>query len=460
MIFRILMSSLVLLILSCHQTEKITPDPIPHSEDTSSVPTIIPEGNEQYLQLDSDYIFDQNNLNTYELIIPDESLAFIDSDPAAEEYVAGSLVFQGDTISPVGIRYKGSIGAFVGCVSGNDFTEPSGYKTCTKLSMKVKINWEGRDEKFYGLKKIQFHSQNQDRSQMRDRLGYWLFREMGVAAPRAVHAKLIINGTYTGLFSLIEHIDGRFTRYNFDDGEGNLYKEIWPLTKEGKAQNELNYLAHLETNKDENPSAEIIRTFGENLEKTDEPSALKSLVAESMDIDKIMAYWVVDRMIRHDDGPYHWYCTGNECSNHNYYWYEEPIRKKIHLIPWDLDNAFANIIANSNPVTPVADKWGEITNDCEVFSYGIFAVRQWSASCDKLTATWVNYENEYQQLRQTFINTSFSQASIDDRLEVWYNQIETATLEASELYGDAVTPSEWQQAISTLKSQVNYARIN
>ena len=58
------------------------------------------------------------------------------------------LFFEGDTISPVGIRYKGSVGAFVGCTSGKNPLEPSGRKICKKLSMKVKIDWNGRKNKF------------------------------------------------------------------------------------------------------------------------------------------------------------------------------------------------------------------------------------------------------------------------------------------------------------------------
>ena len=107
------------------------------------VPVIIPTGNEKYLQENSDYIYDQKNLRTYELKLPQSALDKIDADPAAEEYVEGMLIFEGDTISPVGIRYKGSVGAFVGCLTGDDWFNPSGKKTCSKLSMKIKINWEG-----------------------------------------------------------------------------------------------------------------------------------------------------------------------------------------------------------------------------------------------------------------------------------------------------------------------------
>ena len=46
--------------------------------------------------------------------------------------------------------------------------------------MKVKIDWNGRKNKFYSLDKLQFHSQNNDPSQLHERLGYWFFRSMGM----------------------------------------------------------------------------------------------------------------------------------------------------------------------------------------------------------------------------------------------------------------------------------------
>jgi len=127
--------------------------------DVTVEPTF-PSGNENYLTNSSDYIYNQEELRSYHLIIPEENLSFLDRDPAAEQYVEAKLILEGDTISPVGVRYKGSIGAFVGCLSGFNVLEPSGRKTCTKLSIKVKINWEGREDRFYKLKKLQFHSMN------------------------------------------------------------------------------------------------------------------------------------------------------------------------------------------------------------------------------------------------------------------------------------------------------------
>ncbi len=415
-------------------------------------------GDEQYLNLDSDVVFDQDKLHTYELILPEENLAIIDANPAAEQYVEGSLVFQGDTISPVGVRYKGSIGAFVGCLSGSNVFVPSGSKTCTKLSMKIKINYADPELKFYGLKKLQFHSMNQDDSQMRERLGYWLFDQMNVPAPRAVHARLVINGVYSGVYALVEQIDGRFSRYHFDGGDGNIYKETWPIDSDGHAYTTQRYLNGLKTNEDENPSVAIIEAFGKAIEQSEGESLLTAIESYN-DIDEILRYSVVDRVIRHDDGPFHWYCTGSNCSNHNYYWYEDPIDLKLHLIAWDMDNAFENLGSQPNAVTNIPDAWGKTSNNCEPFSSGFFVpITQRSAACDKLINGWTQYLDEYEQIKSNFIDGPFSQASADAMLDKWAGQISAATQEARSTHGDAVSLSQWQSAIEELKAQMEVGR--
>ena len=111
------------------------------SENSLGIDEIL-ESFEQYSQESShssDYIYDQNKLHRFDLYLSELNLDKIDSAPADEKYVEGSLVFENRVIKKVGIRYKGSIGAWVGCLSSSDWTNPSGFKTCPKLSMKIKI---------------------------------------------------------------------------------------------------------------------------------------------------------------------------------------------------------------------------------------------------------------------------------------------------------------------------------
>ena len=418
--------------------------------DDFAVPDVPVNGNEKYLDLNSDYIFDQKSLHTFQLKIPESALKKIDSDPAKEEYVEGILIFKGDTLSPVGIRYKGNIGAFIGCLSGKDPFKPSGKKTCTKLSMKVKINWSGRKQKFYDLTKLQFHSQNNDPSQMHERLGYWFFRSMGVPAPRSVHAKLIINNTYLGLFALTEQIDGNFARYNFDESNGNLYKEVWPITQKGKPQSNKTLLSGLKTNEKNNPNLELMERFGYLIASSDSIRSRK-VFSDYMNLEQTISYAVVDRAIRNDDGVFHWYTDLKGSSNHNYYWCEEPIKKKIHIIPWDLDSAFENL-TGENPVTYIPDRWGEISNSCAPYPYGDWGVYQRSASCDKIIKVWSSYGEEYKKLQNKLADSYVDEAS--RLIDEWSLQIKEATQEASRMHDDALSMKKWERNVGILKAQI------
>ena len=453
------------LLASCSSTASIAPSTTTtvvsthvtaETTTTAAETTTTAGGNLSALTADdSGYIFDQERLHTFELTLSDEALAQIDRNPSAEEWVLGSLTFEGETIDRVGIRYKGSIGAWVGCLSDPDWSDPSGHKVCTKLSMKVKVNWDDSNREFHGLRRLQFHTMNLDPSQMHERLGYWLFREMGVPAPRSVHARLIVNGTYVGVFALTEQIDGRFTRHNFDDGTGNLYKEVWPLHA-GYVTGDLFFVEALRTNEDENPSIELIKNFGSEV-KAAGPDGAAEVVDRWMDVDEVLAWAVVDRTIRNDDGPFHWYCFG-ECRPHNYYWYEEPTAGTLHLIPWDLDNAFQNIVKDSNPVTPVADAWGEITRDCQRFGYGDWGLLQRSAACDPVFAAWATFDDDYRRLLDEFLDGPFAEELVTAQVEAWVAQIADATTEAAASHDDAVSVRKWTGAVDELLAALDHAR--
>ena len=440
----------IFLIYSCNKNDGYT---------SSGVQIIEANGEENYLNQPSDSIFNQDKLPILEINLPDGALDYINSDPVAEEYVEGSLTYNGETISPIGIRYKGSVGAFVGGVSGRDWTNPSGHKTATKLSMKFKIDWKGYNSTFYNLKTLQLHSMNLDPSQLHDRLGYWLFKQMGVPAPRAIHAKLYINGIYNGLFSLVEQIDEQFADYHFSDGTGNIYKEVWPIHSNGNIQSDKKFYQSLVTNKKQGVNNNIIKSFTENMVNAND-SEIQTIIENHMELNQMLSYAVVDRAIRHDDGPFHWYCDWGQCEPHNFFWYENPSSRKIHLIPWDLDNAFENIIEDSNPVTPIADDWGDTTNNCQIFNYGEWNITQKSAACDRIVGGLARFKVEYQHLKDSLINGPLAEQTVNNKIDQWVNQIRNATIEASQIHNDALPISTWEDAIFKLKSQLDYVRNN
>ena len=407
----------------------------------------------------SDYIYDQSELHRFDIIISQENLNLINNDPTAEQYVDASFIFEDKIIRDVGVRYKGSIGAFVGCLSGSDWSNPSGYKTCPKLSMKIKINFK-EDKKFYDLKKLQFHSQNLDPTKMRERLGYYMFRNFGIAAPRSNHALIYINGEFNGVFANTEQIDGPFTNKNFINKGGNLYKEVWPIDHLGK-NNNIDYFKNgLKTN-EEISDVSIIKKFSDELAEINYSDSW-SVVQSYIDKDVFLKTLVVDRRIANDDGFLHFYLTENgNYENHNFYWYEDPVNNNFQLIPWDLDNAFENLVVDSNPVTPIKDNWYEISNNCQGFNYGMFNLMQKSAACDKIIGSFKEFVDSYYQIDSVFTNTLFNSQKINTLLDAWSDQIRSSVIDANEKYKNKEPgEQEWLSSLNNFKNLIDLSLQN
>ena len=284
-------------------------------------------------------IFDESQVRTYELTLTPADWTTLQANALDEVYMPASLSFEGVVTPNVGLRFKGAVGslqnqgpidALMPCFDGLGRRI---LANCPKLGMKVKVSEYDKDQRFYTLKRLQFHSMGSDETKMVERLSYWLFRQMGVYAPRTAHARLVINGEFQGLFIVIEQIDGRFTRENMPEGgKGNLYKEVWPVHS-----TQTPYINALKTNEDEMPSADKMVRFAAALEAATDAN-WEEVLEQWTDVDMLMAKMAVDRAIEHWDGIVAWYCTGN-CFNHNYYWYESTTEDKVWLIPWDMDRA-------------------------------------------------------------------------------------------------------------------------
>ena len=402
----------------------------------------------------SDYIYDQSKLHRFDILISQENLNLIDNDPTAEQYVDASFIFEDKIVKDVGVRYKGSIGAFVGCLSGTNWSNPSGYKTCPKLSMKIKINYKS-DKKFYDLKKLQFHSQNLDPTKMRERLGYYMFRNFGIPAPRSNHAVIFINGKFSGLYANTEQIDGPFTNKNFLNKNGNLYKEVWPVNDKGQSNSIDYFISGLRTN-EEISDVSRIKKFSDELADKDYSNSW-NVVQNYIDKDIFLKTLVVDRRIANDDGFLHFYLSENgQYENHNFYWYEDPITNNFQIIPWDLDNAFENLVVDSNPVTPIKDKWYEVTNNCSGFSYGVFNLMQKSAACDKIIGSFKDFTESYYQIDSIFMETLYNTQKINMLLDTWSNQIRSSVIDAHKKYENN-EPSEqvWLSSLNNFKNLID-----
>jgi spore coat protein H len=383
------------------------------------------------------HLYDPTLLPTFELEIAPADLARADQDPKAEVYVPARLTFEGASYD-VGYRYKGSVGAFrPPCTAEFDGGPKAG-----KCSVKLSFNWQDPDAQFFGLKKLLFHAMNKDESWMRERLGYGLFRSMGVPAPRAVHAVLKVNG-HAELFALVEEIDGRFTRSRFSEGgKGHLYKEIWPIHDDADA-----YKAALETNEDNAPSVDRMLAFRQAV------AAGPEHMARWLDLDATVSYMAVDRLILNDDGAFHFYCIeggmGNNPmlpGNHNYYWYEAERADRLWIIPWDLDQSLRDVAFP--PHIPNDWRTQPSAAECQMCGAGGFELNGPAPGCDPVIRNFQAWQDLYESKLDELLAGHFSKARVDADIEAWTQQIQNAGFQVD------------QAAIGELQSVIERARTH
>jgi hypothetical protein len=389
------------------------------------------------------YLFDQTQVRTYNIQVAPADLAKLDQNPSAEAYVQGMLEFEGQVIGPLGVRYKGGYSGFqLPCSDG------MGAPKSGKCSIKLAFDEVNKDARFYGLKKLNLHSMNADHSLMHDRLGYSLYREFGVVAPRAMHVRVFVNGVAQGLFIAVEQIDGRFTRARFGDGgEGNVYKEIWPIYSDTTV-----YQKALETNSAQGQVQGML-SFASTVTRNDAAG-----VAEFIDRDYTLRYLAVDRVIQNDDGVMHFWCSAqasgnnpNEFGNHNYFWYQEQTRNKFWLIPWDLDISF-----EPDPDAHILLPWYR-TGECKCMAVG--AGFQQPSACDPLVQTFIGWQADYELQVDDFIAGPFEATAVESKLATWSDQIMSAVAD-SQSTPSAVSVSDWQRALNKLRSSIQSSRAH
>jgi len=422
------------------------------------------------------FLFAGDEVYTFELELSEESLAYLDESPARELYVEGAFIFEGERVEPVGIRYKGGIGSFVGCVEGgpNGFLDVSGRKTCAKLGMKVSFNRFVEEGRWRGLKKLQFHAMNQDSTYLKERFGYNLFQEYGVASPRTSHARITVNGEFAGLFALVEQIDSRFSRSRFGDidgGIGNVYKDFWP----GRTGDEDDILSSI---RPDASLADSVRTNQDDLDLTHETmvnfgtqfrAALEQgeeetdrIVGAWMDVDYVLKFIAVDRAIEADDGPMHIFAPGAVGSpwagigwNHNYYWYAGHQLDRLWPIPWDMDLTLGAMVN-----TWIQVEWNDLDLECILKQHPLpFFPPQVVPSCEPLIRSFARQTDAYAKVVRGLVEGPLSEAAVKEKLDHWIAQLEPFVQEEITVGIRPGGISRWHSQAEQLREYIAARRV-
>ena len=157
--------------------------------------------------------FDPDAVNTVKLTISEDNWQDMLANPLEEEYHVCSIEINGDTYEGAAIRTKGNMSLRTVASSASD-----------RYSFKVKSDEYVKDQTFKGLSEFVLNNTIDDPTYMKEYLSYQLMSVMGVPTPLFAYAAVYVNGSYYGLYLMVEAVEEDFAKRNFGTDFGNLYK--------------------------------------------------------------------------------------------------------------------------------------------------------------------------------------------------------------------------------------------
>jgi hypothetical protein len=178
-----------------------------------------------------------------------------------------------------------------------------------RAKMQFTVSFEEVDPNgtFHGLDKLVFDMPRSDWTFLHDRLAHAWLRQNGIVAACAASARLMINGSYYGLYVVEEEVDGSVLKQFFP---GNADGDLW----KGGGEPETNRTA---------PNWPRLQTFWS---ARDLPS-----VSAIVDLPGSILTWAAEALLNNADGYYGGF--------HNFYLYDQGAQGFVFL-PQDTDATF------------------------------------------------------------------------------------------------------------------------
>lgn len=291
-----------------------------------------------------DFIFDDQQLLTFELLIPPETIDALNAQALPpgcvqfpREAFRGTLIYGDQVFENVGVRTKG------GCGSSRTLDE--------KASFKVDLAWDDpevpgcpAERRLFGQKTLTFNNGVQDPSASHERLGYELYRAAGVPAPRVASAQIIVNGEPWGVYSHVETWSRRLLGRFFQNNDGMMYEGAYwcdlipenvPLADEFSC-----FAREFEPDACDAPASgedaqdwELLRALAIDVRGLSDGASFYPEVEAVLDFDEFLTMWAVDATLSH------WDAYSFTIIN-NYRVYHDPATGLWSMFPWGIDQTF------------------------------------------------------------------------------------------------------------------------
>jgi len=244
----------------------------------------------------------QTAVEVYQIFMSDAALNELRSDPFSDVYRPATFIHGGEVFSDVGVRYRGHTSRFI-----------------PKHHWKVKFN---KDQPFttpgpgrHKVRGINLNSFFGEKSYMREKLGYDLWRDMGQASCESWHARLYLNGAYFGLYLHLENPGEEYL-------ERNRLLEGWLWKSYGEMRGPF-AVYDLKAGDPKTAQTMLYGFIGQVNLRSGKP--LESFLQENVQVDSLVDFLAGCQLIHSADHV-----------QKNYLIYASH-EKKVTFLPWDLD---------------------------------------------------------------------------------------------------------------------------
>lgn len=239
-------------------------------------------------------------------------------------YVGATVTVDDRIYEKVGVRFKGQ---WAYTLAG----------TSPRRPLKLSFDHFVDGQKFEGVESLSLNTNALDPSQLRESLGYALFRDAGVPTPRTCFALvyLTVDGLYNnellGLYTAVEEVNKDFLKSCFGTAKGLVIRpeRVRNLAYLGPDWNE--YRGY---NIQTDPTPFTTRRFMDftRLINNAGDEEFCTEISSYVDADQFLRFLAANVLMINLDGLL--------VNGHNFYIYVHPTTGKLCFIPWDLHLAF------------------------------------------------------------------------------------------------------------------------
>ncbi len=247
-------------------------------------------------------------------------------------YELATVIFNGDTLDSVGVRYKGNSTFYFAKLIGSPKFP---------LNIDFDLIYEGQD--LLGYNKVKLSNSIFDATFVRESIGY-LTEGYYLPTSEVGYMNVFINGTLIGLYVSVESVNKPFLTKHFDNNEGAFFKcepqfhfgevyDTWPdLRWYGDDSTAYDYQMSYEL-KSESGWADLldlIYTLNFEIDS----------IETILNVDRALWFFAVSQVMPDLDSYNGFYI-------HNYYLYRNTTSGQFEVIPWDKDHTFGGAMINT-----------------------------------------------------------------------------------------------------------------